>query len=313
MPNLRSVSFIVLLLLIAATLTACPGPAPKPEARKYDREPTISLYINETGETKEMAMEEYLMGVVAAEIDPDWPDAALAAQAILARTFTLKKIQDGGVEKYGTDASTSVEEFQAYDATRINQKVREAVNATRGEVVTYQGDYINGWFFADGGGRTAASAAEGLDYHEEETPYIQSVEDPGYAITVPENKSWTAEFSLDEVRQAVREQTGQDPGQAATAEILETGPSGRATKVRVGEVTLSAPALRLALGSEKLRSTLLSSFTIDNGRLVVAGKGYGHGVGMSQWGARALAEAGKSPEEIVKYFFKGVEIEKHWD
>ncbi|MBS3970873.1 MAG: SpoIID/LytB domain-containing protein, partial [Clostridia bacterium] len=212
----------------------------------------------------------------------------------------------------GTDASTDIEEFQAYDAERINENVRQAVADTRGEVATYQGNLIKGWFHADGGGLTAASAAEGLAF-KGEAPYIHSVEDPGFKITLPENKSWTATFPISQVRQAVQKATGSDPGEISTVEVVEKGPSGRVTQVRLGDVTLSGHGLRLALDSTVMRSTLWDDISIQDGQLVVTGKGYGHGVGMSQWGARALAEQGRSPEDIVRYFFKDIQIEDLWD
>jgi stage II sporulation protein D len=300
-----------LLLLIFAFITiGCPIPARRPEIRQ---EPTISLFLHETGKIKNIEMEEYIQGVVAAEMDPNWHPNALAAQAILARTFTLEKMEEGGVRERGTDASTDVEEFQAYDRARINDQVREAVNRTRGMVALYRNKYINAWFFADGGGRTAASAVEGLAYKEEPAPYIRSVKDPGYAITLPENRDWTARFPKGEVRRAVKEVTGQDPGADFSARIVSRGPSGRATSIRIGDVTVSAPALRLALGSMEMRSTLVDEFAVQGDALVVSGKGFGHGVGMSQWGARALAEQGKSPEEILQYFFRGIRIERRWN
>lgn len=312
MLNTRRILTVALLILL---VTGCRQPAQRPDAsdQKLDREPVISLYMHETGETKQIGIEEYLAGVVAAEMDPQWPDEALAAQAILARTFTMKKIEEGGVKARGTDASTNIEEFQAYDETRINDKVRKAVERTRGEVVTYQGKYINGWFHADSGGKTASSAAEGLEFRQEPTPYITSVEDPGHEITEPENKAWTAVFTVNEVREAVKQATGTDPGPVTTVKIIKRGPSGRATSVQVNDKTLSAPALRLALGSEKLRSTLFEEPQVSQGQVSFRGKGYGHGVGMSQWGARALAEQGKKAEEIVTYFFRDVKIEKRWD
>lgn len=307
--------WLVLLAVLLMVAVGCNQPAKRPDDsdKKLEKEPVISLYMHETGETKEIGIEEYLAGVVAAEIDPEWPDEALAAQAILARTFTMKKIEEGGVKARGTDASTDIEEFQAYDETRINDKVRKAVERTRGEVVTYQGNYINGWFHADSGGKTAASAAEGLEFHQEPTPYIISVEDPGHEITVPENKAWTATFSAAEVQQAVAQATGQDPGPVTSIKVVKRGPSGRATGIQVNDKTLSAAALRLALGSEKLRSTLIEEPQLTQGQVVFKGKGYGHGVGMSQWGARALAEQGKKAEEIVTYFFQDVKIETRWE
>lgn len=302
---------LVLLMFLAS---GCQQASRRPDAsdKKLEKEPVISLYINETGETKQIGIEEYLEGVVAAEMDPNWPDEALAAQAILARTFTMKKIEEGGVKARGTDASTDVEEFQAYNPQRINDKVRQAVQRTRGEVVTYQGEYINAWFHADSGGKTAASAVEGLEFRREPAPYIKSVEDPGHDITTPENKSWTATFTKEQVQQAVREAAGNDPGPVNSIEVVKRGPSGRVTSIKVNDITLSGPALRLALGSEVMRSTLVDDIRLEQGQIVIQGKGYGHGVGMSQWGARALAEQGKKAEEIVQYFFKDVKIETRW-
>lgn len=309
---------LLFIITVGITSIGCPARKPfggedvKQRPQEYEEEPTISLFINETGEKKQVKLEEYLEGVVAAEMDPKWPDEALAAQAILARTFTLKKIKDGGVKAHGTDASTSVEEFQAYDPTKINDKVKKAVKASRGKVLVHNGKYINAWFFADGGGQTSVSAVEGLAYEKEKAPYIKSVKDPGFEITVPENKSWSAKFPLDQVKKAIMDTVGKDPGAITSASIAKKGPSGRATKVMINDIELGAPALRLALGSEKMRSTLIDSFAINNGMLVITGKGFGHGVGMSQWGARALAEQGKSPEEIVKYWFKDVQLKQLW-
>ncbi|MDS1030269.1 SpoIID/LytB domain-containing protein [Bacillota bacterium LX-D] len=303
------------LFVSSLLLTACDNAAKKPGARnsQYTKEPTISLYVNEKGQTQKIKLEEYLKGVVAAEMEPTWPREALAAQAIIARTFTLKKIAQGGVEAHGTDASTDVKEFQAYDPARINQNVIAAVDSTRGMVATYKGNYINGWFFADAGGRTSASAAEGLAYTKEKTPYIHSVEDPGFKITVPENKAWKAVFPLDQVRAAVQKLTGQNIGENPTkASVVQKGPSGRAVKIKIGNAVVGAPALRLALGNEQMRSTLLTGLMIANGKLVVTGKGYGHGVGMSQWGARALAEQGKKASDIVHYYFRNIKIERMW-
>ncbi len=307
---------VVLALLIAGI--SCSNAAKKPERNqelynKYKEEPTISLYVQETGEVKEIKMEEYLKGVVAAEMEPTWHQNALAAQAILARTFTLKKIEEGGVENRDVDASTNEEEFQAYNTSQINEKIKKAVDMTKGEVVTYKGKLINGWFHADGGGKTAASAMEGLNYKKEETPYIKSVNDPGAKITKEENKSWTFKIPLTEVREKINQRTGKDPGVVQDVKILSKGPSGRIKEVQINNTTFSGPDLRLALGKSEMRSTLVEEMIASDGNLVVKGKGYGHGVGMSQWGAKKLADDNKTPEEIVSYFFENVKVEKIWE
>lgn len=301
---------VISLVFFSAISCTTPQKRPIPGAEKgpTKNEPTISLYVAETGQKKEIKLEDYLEGVVAAEMDVNWPLEALAAQSILARTFTLEKIREGGVKERGTDASTDVKEFQAYNREKINANVKKAVEMTRGEVVKHQGKLIKAWFHADGGGKTSASAEEGLGFKRVPTPYIKSVDDPGIKITVEENKHWQAAFSIDAVRNGVKEVAGKAPASINTVAVAEKGPSGRATKLKIGDVIVSAPGLRLALGNEKMRSTLLTGISLQGGQIVMQGKGYGHGVGMSQWGARALAEQGKSPEDIIRYFFKDVEI-----
>jgi stage II sporulation protein D len=309
---------LVLMLLLGLAWGCARGPQRKPLEQPVpgapDKEPTISLYIKEKGIKENIKLEDYLAGVVAAEMEPTWPVNALAAQAIVARTFTMENIQAGRVKKlHGTDASTDVEEFQAYDPSRINDNVRKAIALTRGKVITYRGDYVKGWFSACDGG-ISASAPEGLAYRKEPTTYIKAgARDGCLSITVPENKYWRAEVPLDQVRRAVKEISGADPGNISAVKILERGPSGRAIRLQIGSQTVSAPELRLALGSERVRSTLISRAGIQGGNLVLEGKGFGHGVGLCQWGSKKMAEEGKKPEEIIKFYYRDVDIQKLWD
>ena len=300
-----------LLLICLGVLLLCAACQKDDEPQKKVMEDrNISLYMHETGEVEEIDLEEYLCGVVAAEMDVNWPKEALAAQAILARTFTLEKIEAGGVAARGTDASTDIEEFQAYDAGKINDNVREAVAQTEGQVVTYDGKLIKAWFFADGGGMTSASAEEGLSYTKTPTPYIHSVEDPGADLADNENNQWEATFSLEEVNAALT-QIGIEPlSELTEASIAQTGESGRAITLSLSGEEVGAVAFRLAVGSEKMKSTLLEEISASSGELDLKGRGYGHGVGMSQWGARALAEQGKTAQEIIGYFFQDVQIEE---
>ena len=308
------VSLLIVMFFVLGALGGCIQKKPMPQ-KKLITEPTISLYINETGEVKRIKMEEYIQGVVAAEMDTNWLVNALAAQAILARTFTLKQIHDkGGVPAHKTDASTSVEEFQAYNSDKINDNVKEAVRLTRGKVVKYRNQYINAWFSACDGG-VVASAKEGLAYNKEKTPYIKAgVKDGCLAVTTPENKHWTASFPLNTVRAAVQGTSGNDTGDinSNNVSIVKKGPSGRAETIKIGKATISGSALRLALGSEKMRSIYLDSLSVNGGNLVMGGKGFGHGVGMCQWGAKKMALEGKSVVEIIKFYFRDVYIEKIW-
>lgn len=318
MSNLNKTKRIAVLLcfclLFACLLFGCgqrEKATPKTSNANWPGDDTtISLYQHETGETVEIPLREYLYGVVAGEMDVNWPIEALAAQAIMARTFTLEKLEDGGVAARGTDASTDINEFQAYNAEKINENVKQAVDETANMVAVYNGELIKAWFFADGGGRTAASAVEGLSFDKEETPYIHSVEDPGLGLPDNPNSAWETYFSMAEVADAVEQVTGTRKENFETVTIAEQGPSGRVTKYQFDDLTVGAAALRLALGGETMKSNLVDEITIKDGQLMIKGKGYGHGVGMSQWGARALAEEGKNAEEIVQYFFKDVEIQK---
>lgn len=314
----QMIIFSLLLVLLVVSSTAClkkaqQKPTPDQQAENVNRpEPQLSLFVNETGEKKQIGIEEYIAGVVAAEMDTAWPVEALAAQAILARTFTMENVKSGRVKKlHGTDASTSVEEFQAYAPEKINNNVRQAVNKTRGKVVLYNNRYIHAWFHACDGGKTA-TAEEGLAFNKEPTPYVKVVEDNCLKITVPENRLWTAKFSTQQVRRAVLKSSGKDPGEFSRVEITKKGPSGRAESIKVGSQVLSGPALRLGLGSDVVRSMKLDNLYVQGNMVVFQGKGFGHGVGLCQWGANQMAGSGKAPEEIIKYYFKEVTIKKQW-
>ena len=312
---------ITLLLLCGAFLffTGCrrqrqAEPPALPEALKeyQGREPRLKVYQHETGDITEMSFEDYIAGVVAAEMDPEWPESALGAQAIIARSFTLQKIKEnGGLPERNAHASTDFREFQAYNAARINERVRKAVENTRGKVAVYKGDYIRAWFHAYAGPRTAL-ADEGLEYKGGNPPYIQIVSSPAEEIIPETEKNWSASFPLAQVQAAVREAGGGDPGPVESAAISAKGPSGRATRIKINEVEVPASSLRLALGSTEMRSTFIDQIEVGEGGLYLAGTGYGHGVGMCQWGARALAEEGRSPDEIVKYFYRDISLARAW-
>ncbi len=278
-------------------------------------EPTLDVYLHEEEQVEEMEFEEYLKGVVAGEMEVDWPEDALAAQAILARTFTLQKIaEDGGLPDRDAHASTDIEEFQAYSEQDITENVEAAVEKTRGEVVLYEGDFIRAWFHAFAGPKTA-TAEEGLGYDEDEPPYIQVVDSPDMDIVPEEEKTWEENFSLDEISSAVEEITGEAPDTVEGFEVVEEGPSGRATEFEIGGVQVSAPEFRVAIGSEEMRSTFVEEDEIEIGEdeVTLSGVGYGHGVGMCQWGAKALVEEENTPQEVVTYFYDNVRTADLWE
>jgi len=325
----RFVPLLLVIVLLAVYIASCQmrnaspvdpladngnGPEIPEQINRGERqEPVLTVYIAERNTVVEMPMEEYIEGVVAGEMNPNWPVEALAAQAIIARTFTMQKIAvAGGVPHRNAHASTDIEEFQAYSAEDITDKVREAVRITRGEVASHNNNFIWAWFNAFAGPRTA-QADEGLEFEGGNPPYIHIVESPGEGIIPEEEGSWTASFPLDQIRRSVTEVTGSDPGDVQSVGIEETGPSGRVTSFRVNDQIISGPELRLSLGSTEMRSTFVEEIDIEGGSLKMSGTGFGHGVGMCQWGARAMAEAGNSPEEIVDYFYRDINIISLWD
>ncbi|AIF50044.1 SpoIID/LytB domain-containing protein [Pelosinus sp. UFO1] len=288
-----------------------PPPANQKQAIQGN-EPDITVFMHETGEKKTMKMEEYIAGVVAGEMKNDWPVEALAAQAILARTFTVQAIEEkGGVPARGTQASTDIKEFQAYDGKAVNDRVKKAVEMTRGMVATYQGKPIHAWFHASAGGITAM-AKEGLNFKDEEPPYIQSVNSPD-ELAPSDVQNWTASFTKKEMID-VMTKMGKTAATIDSVEIGKKGPSGRATTLLINKtLEVSAPEVRVGLGSTKLKSMLLDKVEVSGDTIVFSGKGYGHGVGLSQWGANNLATKGKKPEEIIGQYFKDVTIEKRWN
>lgn len=320
---------LLLLLLAALGLSGCgtaaaePGQSaapgaqgqkpPLPEKLELNAQgvPLLRVYQVDEEAVQEMNVEDYLLGVLAGEMKNDWPLEALKAQAILARTFVLKFCTEKQSRYAGADISTDIEEAQAYDATGVNERIERAVQETRGLVLASGGEFPYAWFHAHSGGMTA-EAKEGLAYEKDEPAYTRVTEGREGESAPQEAKSWQAEFTRTEFLQAAKKAglTGADGVESVA--VGERGKSGRAVTLNVNGQAVSAPELRIALGSSKMRSTLLTSLRLEGDRVVMAGKGYGHGVGMPQWGAFALAEEGKAAQEIVTYYFQNVTVEKLW-
>jgi stage II sporulation protein D len=257
-----------------------------------------------------MDIESYVQGVLAGEMRADWPMEALKAQAILARTFTLKFVDEKSSKYKGADISTDITEAQAYDEPKINDRIIKAVDETRGQVLSFNGAFPYAWFHAHAGGKTEL-ATKALDFKDQEPGYIQSVDSPDSDRAPDSVKNWTATFTTEEVG-AAAEKAGAKTGAVRTIEIGEKGESGRAVTFKINGNSVSGPALRIALGPEKLKSTLLRDVSVSGGKVTFTGSGFGHGVGMSQWGAYGMAEQGSKAQDIVMHYFKNVSIVSLW-
>lgn len=274
--------------------------------------PVLEVFVLAEETIRPMDIETYLCGVVAGEMRNDWPMEALRAQAILARTFVLKFVMEKESRYEGADVSTDITEAQAYKEEGINDRVREAVRSTAGMVlVTEEGELPYTWFHAHSGGKTAL-AVEGLNWQGDEPGYTAITEGLDSDAAPNDAKEWAATFSAKEFLAACRA-AGAVAETAQKVTVKEKGDSGRAVTLSVDGTQVNAARLRLALGSTVMRSTLLTEVESDGREVRMAGKGYGHGVGMPQWGAYALAQDGYLGEEIATYYYKGLTLIRLWN
>lgn len=312
---------MLFLVLGGVVLTSgCPGKEGtlfKNMVTRFGEPPRITVYMHETKTKKRMDIEEYLAGVVAGEMKPNWPLNAYAAQAILARTFTMEFLSRGGTRKlHGTDISTDETEAQAYNAAAIKPIIREAVEKTKGLVLVYKKRYIKGWYHASSGGITAY-AKEGLGYKGAEPPYISSVKSPEEKYTPPEEFYWQATLTSVEINAALRKLKMKEIGEVQKLEVLKRSKTQRAVLLKFtgtkGTAQVGGADFRGSYGPEKLRSIWISDEIVNTpGKIKVKGRGFGHGVGLSQWGAYALAKQNWSPQRIVLHFYPKTRVAKIW-
>ena len=327
---MKYVLFIIVLIISASTLNGCmrntsddsTGSQATLEANVIEKPdipddiemnsegiPLLTVYNVSKNTTEEMDLETYVMGVVAGEMKNDWPEEALKAQAILARTYVLKFIDTKDSIYDGADISTDVSEAQAYSSENINDAVKKAVNETQGEVMSWNGEYPYAWFHASAGGMTELPSI-GLDY-EDDPEYLKPVSSPDSDDAPDSVKQWSVTFSADQIEKACAD-NGVTTGPVESIELAEKGESGRAKYIVVNGKKISAPGFRIAIGASMLKSTLIDSIEMDGSSITFTGRGYGHGVGMSQWGAYQLAQDGSSAEDIIEHYFTGIDIVKLW-
>lgn len=276
---------------------------------KYTTEPTVTVWMDDSKSIRQMALETYLEGVVAQEMRTDFPPEALAAQAICARTLALSAIEAGTLRRlHGADLSTCKDELQAYDESKVTDKVREAIRRTRGEVILYNGSLVNS-IYSSCNGQIGATREE--SFPEElivDTPYFQPVEDHCFDYAPAEYISWEVDIDKWEVADAVG---GVD--NPAEIRILSRGPSGRILRIGTDEQSVYGADFRKAIGYERLKSTLVYRMDYDGERFTFAGAGWGNGVGLCQWGAYGYAKEGKKAEEIIEKYYVGTTIQKLYE
>ncbi len=239
-----------------------------------------------------LPLEDYLVGVLGSEMPPSFPFEALKAQAVAARTYALKKKIDG----YGQSSHLGSNVIsQVYGGLKAETpSTRQAVEATRGEVLTFQLQPIEAYFHSSCGGRTES----GLPALNRELPYLIPVECPCGKLPLSQ---WSLRVSRQELDKAIH-------ADARSLTISARSSTGRASRVQWGNGSLDAISLRARLGYGRLKSL---AFDVEETRdgWQFTGKGFGHGAGLCQWGAKLLAEKGWDYRRILAHYYPQTEIQ----
>ena len=328
MKQSLSVSALLLILLFALPLLVITPVLHRELSQRQSEEPEEPLTIipgdvdsAETvrvldgGEIREMTMAEYLVGVVRAEMPAAFEQEALRAQAVAARTYTLYKLQGGGNHGEEIDICTDSTCCQAYlseeraranwgeSADRYEARIEDAVYATDGQAILYGGQPILAAFHSSAPGRTRSAGAVWIN----DLPYLKSVSSPEEGEAIPNYYS-RVEFTAETLRaklQAAYPEAKLSGGVGGWLTNAVTDESGSVATVDVGGVSVKGASLRGALG---LRSACFE-WEVQDGKLVFFVTGFGHGVGMSQYGANQMAKDGSDYRTILTHYYTDVTVE----
>ncbi|MBI6546361.1 MAG: SpoIID/LytB domain-containing protein [Cyanobacteria bacterium NC_groundwater_1444_Ag_S-0.65um_54_12] len=260
----------------------------------------------------EVPLEEYLLGVVPVEMPPSWPSEALKAQAVAARTYAMAHL--GDFKASGYDLKPTVKSQVYGGLTAENASATLAVTATVGKILTYDGKPIQAYYCAGAGGYT--EGAEAITGFEQRTaslrpgsyPYLQPVPDFDWAAP---RWRWEVFLTSEQIAQKLERQ-GLELGRITRITATERSYSQRVRWIKVtgdkGEREMPGQTFRFALG---LYSTLFSIEAVPNRGFHFVGRGWGHGVGLSQWGAKQLANWGYDYQEILVHYYPGAELTNH--
>lgn len=258
---------------------------------------TVTVYRN-NGKIINLELEEYVLGVVGAEMPASFNIEALKAQAILARTYALKSIKNGKklTDTVSTQAYKDNSELQKLwknDYTKYYEKIKKAVNETKGKVILYNNEYIDAVYHSTSNGKTENSK----NVWKNSLPYLVSV-DSSWDKNVKSYKKETI-FEINEFCNILK----LDVEELITYEIIHNE-TGRVRQITINNKTFSGTEFRNLL---KLRSADFE-IEINDEKVKVTTYGYGHGVGMSQYGANEMAKQGYSYIQILKHYYTGVVI-----
>ena len=278
-----------------------------------DRSTALNVLVD--GKLQQMDMETYLLGVVRAEMPASFEEEALKAQTVAARTYILHKIAGGGSANHPqADACDDINCCQAFKSQEdaaadwgehgpeYEEKIRKAVTETDGECVLYEGAPVLAVFHSSSVGTTQ----DVQNVWSASLPYLQSVETPEGEESVP-NYNSTASFSAAQLREKLLDALPEAKLEGSPSNWftnIQQQTSGTVTSLSVGGVEVSGNQLRTILD---LRSACFT-ISFDGDTVTFSVSGYGHGVGMSQYGANVLAENGMSYREILEWYYTGTTV-----
>ncbi len=286
------------------------------EAHSYKGNPETLIHLSNDGETyypyrgdfyftsyknkllpvNLVQSEEYLYSVVPCEIGTYFPEEAIKAQAVAARTYLYYNLENSKYTEFELLDNTASQVYLGY--AKENEKVKKLVDETRGEIVIYSGEPINALYHSASGGYTANNEDV---WGGKAIPYLRAKNDSGNGGNSPRSK-WSYRVSLKKLS----EKFG---FKVRDVKILEKK-NGRVVRVQiVGDksIAVSGNRLRRTIGYTHIFSTM---FKVEKrgSEIVFSGSGSGHGVGMSQWGAYTLAKNGKNYSDILKFYYRGTQI-----
>jgi len=273
---------------------------PKPTEAASD---PVTIAVVHDGAVQQMDLEEYVAAVVLAEMPGSFHEEALKAQAVVARTYGVKRSSGGGKHEGAAVCTQSsccqgyrpVEQYLAEGGQEaVVEKVRSAVEETKGLVLRYEGALIDATYFSCSGGSTEAA----VEVWGSDVPYLQAVDSPGEEDAV--HFTDQVQFSTDEFATL----TGCTGAPESWQGQVQYTQGGGVDTMELGGQLFTGRQLRELLG---LKSTDFS-LKINGETVTIITHGFGHRVGMSQYGAQAMAEQGKTYREILQYYYQGTEL-----
>lgn len=265
----------------------------------------VRVYREKNNIIEKVPLEEYVYGVVSSEMPASFDNNALKAQAVASRTYVIYEMENNKDKDFDVYDSVnsqvyrSCEELKDYWADKYleySNKVKKAVLETRGEYLVYEDKAIAALFFSESTGYTENSE----EVFSEKLPYLRSVESK-WDLDSP---NYNSEKKF--IKKDFYNMLGISYSDTLNISDIEKTSSGRIKSLKINNTIFSGRDIREKL---ELRSTFFT-FYEDNDNILVKTKGYGHGVGMSQYGANGMAQSGYNYQDILKYYYTGVEIKK---